>query len=97
MRRLRIQLGFPLSREFTWGAGLASAWTPLQIKKEWRLWVRDNVKLEKKMDKLWLQLGSATLKYIAKKENKIRKNIRTRQKRNPMRKKQLRHCSEEHG
>ena len=80
VRRLRLQLELPLPL----------AWTPLQIKKEWRLWVRDNRKLEKKMDNLWLQLGTATLKYIAKKENKIRKNIRTRQLRNPMRTKLLR-------
>ena len=90
LRRLRRQLGFALSPDFAWGEGLASAWTPLQIKEEWWLWLRDNCKHEKKMDKLWLQLGSATLKYIAKKENKIRKNIRTRQVRNPMRKKLLR-------
>ena len=53
---------------------MASAWTPLQIKKEWCLWLRDNVMLEKKMVKLWLQL-------VVKRENKIRKNIRTRQRR----------------
>ena len=35
LRRLRRQLGFALSPDFAWGEGLASAWTPLQIKKEW--------------------------------------------------------------
>ena len=74
LRRLRRQLGFALSPDFAWGEGLASAWTPLQIKKEWCLWLRDNVMLEKKMVKLWLQL-------VVKRENKIRKNIRTRQRR----------------
>ena len=74
LRRLRRQLGFALSPDFAWGKGLASAWSPLQIKKEWCLWLRDNVMLEKKMVKLWLQL-------VVKRENKIRKNIRTRQRR----------------
>ena len=74
LRRLRRQLGFALSPDFAWGEGLASAWTPLQIKKEWVLWMRDNVMLEKKMVKLWLQL-------VVKRENRIRKNIRMRQRR----------------
>ena len=74
LRRLRRQLGFELSQDFAWGEGLASAWTPLQIKKEWVLWMRDNVMLEKKMVKLWLQL-------VVKRENRIRKNIRMRQRR----------------
>ena len=74
LRRLRRQLGFALSPDFAWGEGLASAWTPLQIKKEWCLWLRDNVMLEKKMVKLWLQL-------VVKRENRIRKNIRMRQRR----------------
>ena len=74
LRRLRRQLGFALSPDFAWGEGLASAWTPLQIKKEWCLWLRDNVMLEKKIPKLWLQL-------VVKRENRIRKNIRMRQRR----------------
>ena len=53
---------------------MASAWTPLQIKGEWWLWLRDNVMFEKKMVKLWLQL-------VVKRENRIRKNIRMRQRR----------------
>ena len=64
LRRLRRQLGFPLSRDFAWGEGLASAWTPLQIKEEWWLWLRDNVMFEKKMVKLWLKL-------VVKRENRI--------------------------
>ena len=74
LRRLRRQLGFALSPDFAWGEGLASAWTPLQIKEEWWLWLRDNVMFEKKMVKLWLQL-------VVKRENRIRKNIRMRQRR----------------
>ena len=74
LRRLRRQLGFALSPDFAWGEGLASAWTPLQIKGEWWLWLRDNVMFEKKMVKLWLQL-------VVKRENRIRKNIRMRQRR----------------
>ena len=74
LRRLRRQLGFALSPDFAWGKDLASAWSPLQIKKEWCLWLRDNVMLEKKMVKLWLQL-------VEKKETRIRKYIRMRQRR----------------
>ena len=74
LRRLRRQLGFALSPDFAWGEGLASAWTPLQIKEEWWLWLRDNVMFEKKMVKLWLKL-------VLLRENRIRKNIRTRQRR----------------
>ena len=74
LRRLRRQLGFALSPDFAWGEGLASAWTPLQIKEEWWLWLRDNVMFEKKMVELWLKL-------VLLRENRIRKNIRTRQRR----------------
>ena len=53
---------------------MASAWTPLQIKAEWWLWLRDNVRFEKKMVELWLKL-------VLLRENRIRKNIRMRQRR----------------
>ena len=60
---------------------MASAWTPLQIKKEWWLWLRDNVMFEKKMVNLWLRL-------FLLRENKIRKNIRTRQRKKRKKKSQ---------
>ena len=53
---------------------MASAWTPLQIKEEWWRWLRDNVMFEKKMVELWLKL-------VLLRENRIRKNIRMRQRR----------------
>ena len=81
LRRLRRQLGFALSPDFAWGEGLASAWTPLQIKEEWWLWLRDNVMFEKKMVKLWLKL-------VLLRENRIRKNIRTRQRKKRKKKSQ---------
>ena len=81
LRRLRRQLGFALSPDFAWGEGLASAWTPLHIKEEWWRWLKDNVMFEKKMVNLWLRL-------FLKKEIKIRKNIRAKQRKKRKKKSQ---------